>query len=247
MDKKRPILLQGAMEVEINYFKEVITDIEEVTIYGYEFLKGNFEGYPIIISKTKVGLIEASIATFIGITNFNPILVINQGTAGACTKNLHIGDIVIGDKCININSYITKPRKEKQGSIPLEGELLTFKDGKDELLELNADEELRNIAIKRSNSYNVGKVICGTIGSGDVWDNEIDRIKWFNEKYMILCEDMETISTYSICNKLNIPTVGIRVISDNEITNEKYDKNIAIEAQKYVIEIVKELVRSIDK
>lgn len=243
MEPKRPILLQGAMEVEINYFKEIITDLEKIEIYGYEFFKGNIEGYPIIISKTKVGLIEASIATFIGITNFNPTTVINQGTAGACNRTLHIGDIVIGDKCININSYITKPRKEKQGSVSLDWELLTFKDGKDELLELNADEELRNIAIKCSNSYNIGKVICGTIGSGDVWDNEIDRIKWFNEKYMVLCEDMETISTYSICNKLNIPMVGIRVISDNEITNEKYDKNIALEAQKYVIEMVKELIR----
>lgn len=52
---------------------------------------------------------------------------------------------------------------------------------------------------------------------------------------------METISTYSVCNKLNIPVIGIRIISDNEITGEKYDKNIAIEAQKYVLDILKNL------
>ncbi len=82
-------------------------------------------------------------------------------------------------------------------------------------------------------------MICGIIGSGDVWDNEIDRIKWFNEQYGVLCEDMETISTYTVCNKLNVPVIGIRVISDNEITGEKYEKNIAKESQKYVMEIMK--------
>lgn len=81
----------------------------------------------------------------------------------------------------------------------------------------------------------------GIIGSGDVWDNEIDRIKWFNERYDVLCEDMETISTYTVCKKLDVPVIGIRIISDNEITKEKYDKNIAIELQKYVLEIVNKL------
>lgn len=243
MKSKRPILIQGAIEVEIKYFKEIITNLEEIKIYGYEFVKGNFEGYPIIISKTQIGLIEASIATFIGITNFNPIMIINQGTAGACTKNLHIGDIVIGKKCININSYITKPRKEKQGSMSLDWELLNFKDGKDELLEVKADEKLCNIAIKCSNSYNFGKIVLGTIGSGDVWDKEVDRIKWLNEKYNVFCEEMETISVYTTCKKLDIPVIGIRIISNNEITDERYDKSITKEAQTYVIEIVKELIR----
>lgn len=245
MDNKRPILLQGAMEVEISNFKEVITDLEEITIYGYEFFKGNFEGYPIIVSKTKVGLIEASIATFIGITNFNPILVINQGTAGACNKTMHIGDIVIGDKCININSFITNAREEKQGSRSLDWELLTFKDGKDELIELNANEKLCNIAIKCSNSYNVGKIVTGTIGSGDVWDKEVDRIKWFNEKYNVLCEEMETISVYTVCKKLDISVIGIRVISDNEILKESFDSSVTLKLQKFIMEICKELIKEV--
>lgn len=194
---------------------------------------------PVIISKTNVGLIESAISTYIGITNFNPRAVINQGTAGACSKDVHNYDIIIGEKCININSYITKPRKENDGTSALDWELLTFKDGKDELRELEPNEDLFDLAIKNKELYNKGKVICGTIGSGDVWDNEIDRIKWFNEKYNVLCEDMETISTYTVCNKLNVPVIGIRIISDNEITGEKYDKNIAVEAQRYVLKILK--------
>ncbi len=242
---KKPILLQGAMEVEINYFKEIIEDLEEVTIYGYEFLKGNFEGYPIIISKTKVGLIETSIATFIGITNFNPIIVINQGTAGACNKTQDIGDIVIGNKCININSFITKHKEEKQGLEPLKWELLTFKERKDELIEYLSNQNLNNIVQKCKEKYTNGKIVSGTIGSGDVWDKEVDRIKWFNKKYNVLCEDMETISAYTVCDKLNIPVIGIRVISNNEITKESFDSSVTLELQKFILEICKKLIKEV--
>lgn len=245
MDNKRPILLQGAMEIEINYFKEIITDLEEIKIHRYEFFKGNFEGYPIIISKTKVGLIEASLSTFIGIISFNPIIVINQGTAGACSKNLHTGDIVIGKKCININSFITNAKKEKQGLEPLEWELVTFKEGKDELIEYSSNENLNNIVQKCKEKYTSGKIVSGTIGSGDVWDKEVDRIEWLNKKYNVFCEDMETISTYTVCKKFDIPVIGIRVISDNEILKESFDSSVTLELQKFILEICKELIKEV--
>lgn len=245
MKNKRPILLQGAMEVEINYFKEIIKDLEKIEIYGYEFFKGNFEGYPVIISKTKVGLVEASIATFIAITNFKPIAVINQGTAGACTKNLHIGDIVIGDKCININSFITKSKEEKQGVLPLEWDLLTFKEGKDELIKYASDKNLNNIVQKCKEKYTYGKIVSGTIGSGDVWDKEADRIIWFNEKYNVLCEEMETVSVYTVCDKLKTTVIGIRVISDNEILQESFDSSVTSKLQKFIMEICKELIKEV--
>lgn len=242
MSLKRPILLQGAMEVEVAYFKEVVENLEIVDLYGYEFYKGTYNGYPVVISKTKVGILEAGISTFVAITNFNPIVVINQGTAGANTESLNNFDIVIGSECININSYITKSREEKEGSAPLEWELLTFKDGRDELIKYKADEELLKIAVNCKDKYKMGKVVLGIVGSGDCWDNEIDRLKWFNEKYNVLCEDMETVSVYNICNKLNIPAIAIRIISDNGITKEEYNRNTGIESQKYSLELVKELI-----
>ncbi len=241
MEQNRPILIQGAMQIEIEYLINMIKNLEKIEIQGYEFYKGEIEDFPVVISKTNVGLIENAIATYIGITNFNVKGVINQGTAGACSADIHNYDIIVGEKCININSYITKKKEEGQGSIALDWELLTFKDGKDELVQLEANENLLNIAMMCSKEYKKGKVKSGIIGSGDVWDNEIDRIKWFNERYDVLCEDMETISTYTVCKKLDVPVIGIRIISDNEITKEKYDKNIAIELQKYVLEIVNKL------
>ncbi len=232
--EKRPIILQGAMDIEIEYFKKVIKNLKVLNLYGYETYEGEYEDYPIIISKTNVGLIESAVCTFCAITKYNPIAIISQGTAGACSKDIHKNDIVIGCECLNINSYITKGKSENEGILPLEWELLTFKEGKDELIKYKADEKLCKIAQSKE-EFAVGNVKQGIIGSGDVWNNEIDRIKWFNEKYGILCEDMETVATYSICKKMNIPVLGIRVISDNSILKEEYDRNVAIEARKIYI------------
>ncbi len=243
MEQRKPIIIQGAMDVEISYLKETISNVEETELYGYKFYKGLYNNYPIIISKTNIGLIQSAVATFIAVTNFKPLALINQGTAGANSINIHNHDIVIGNDCININSYITAHKELDKGSNSLEWELLTFKEGKDELVTWEADTKLCEIAISCSKQHKNGNVVVGRIGSGDVWDNEIDRIKWFNEKYNILCEDMETISSYTICNKYNIPVLGIRVISDNELTKEEYERTSAIEAQKYALEICKKLIK----
>lgn len=239
-----PILLQGAMELEIEYFKEIVSNLEEIEVQGYKFYKGTYQDYPIVISKTNIGILESGIATYIGITKFNPKFIINQGTAGGYSrKNLQY-DIVIGEHCININSYRTKIRKENQGSNPFEWELLSFREGEEkEQIELKANTTLLDIAFKCANKYKKGKILRGTIGSGDVWNEETDRIKWFYEMYGIQCEEMETYSVYSVCNKLHIPVIGIRVISNNEVLQQTFDKKTALELQKYVIEIVKELIK----
>ena len=82
----------------------------------------------------------------------------------------------------------------------------------------------------------INNVYIGTIGSGDVFNREIDRIDWISNKFDNLCEDMESIGVYSVCNKFNIPCIGIRIISNNEITGEELDENQAISLQELLAE-----------
>lgn len=242
MEKKRPIIIQGAMKSEIEYLKNSLEDCEMIELSGYKFYKGEYLGYPIIISKTEIGVIPAAIATFLGIEHFKPLAIINQGTAGGCGENIHKGDIVVGQKCININSYITPNKSRNEGSSSLEWQLVTFKEGvkKDTLIELEGSKILLDVAVSKFN-----KLKIGTIGSGDVWDKEIDRINWLNKNYNVLCEDMETISAYTVCKELNIDVIGLRVISNNEILNEEFDGESAEKSQKYSLEICEEIITRI--
>ena len=236
--EKKPILIQGAMEDEIAFIKEKINEIEEVILNGYVFYKGKIDEYPVILSKTQVGLINATAATVIGIINFSPCIIINQGVAGGITKNVHKGDLIIGQSCININSFQTPYKEERKGSNSLEWELKTFKEGIDELVVLKANKDLIKLAEEEAKKQGLSYTV-GTIGSGDVWNNEKDRLLWLSKKYDILCEDMETISTYQIGLKFNIPAIGIRILSNNLLLEEKYDKSVGKIVQEYIYNLVK--------
>ena len=239
--EQRPILIQGAMEDEIAFIKEKMNEIEEINLYGYIFYKGKIDEYPIILSKTQVGLINVTAATVIGITNFLPCIIINQGVAGGITKNVHKGDFVIGQSCININSFQTPYKEEGKGSNSLDWELKTFKEGIDELVVLKANAELVKLAEEEAKKQALSYVV-GTMGSGDVWNNEKDRLLWLSEKYDIICEDMETISTYQIGLKFNIPTIGIRILSNNLLLGEEYDKSVGKIGQEYIYNLVERTI-----
>lgn len=239
--KQGPILIQGAMEDEIAVIKEKINEIEKITLNGFVFYKGKIDEYPVILSKTQVGIINATAATIIGIINFSPCLIINQGVAGGITKNIHKGDLVIGQSCININSFQTPYKEEGKGSNSLEWKLKTFKEGIDELVVLKANAELVKLAEEEAKKQALSYVV-GTMGSGDVWNNEKDRLLWLSEKYDIICEDMETISTYQIGLKFNIPTIGIRILSNNLLLGEEYDKSVGKIGQEYIYNLVKRTI-----
>lgn len=241
MNKKAPILVQGAMDIEIEVLKNSIEDIEEIIVDGYKFYKGKLEGYPIIISKTEIGIMNCGIATLLGIKNFLPCIIINQGTLGGF-GNIHRGDIVIGQDCFNLNSYKTPYLKKGEGSNPFNWDLQTFREGIDEFEKIEADTNIIQFIKTHEKEIWKDRLIYGTIGSGDCWNQEIDYITYLNEKYGALGEDMETIGAYKIAHRYKIPIVGIRVVSDNEILQEEYDRTIAVKAQECAISLCKQWV-----
>lgn len=240
--EQKPILIQGAMEDEIAFIKEKINKIEEINLYGYTFYKGEMCGYPVVLSKTQVGLMNVTAASIIAIMQFSPCIIINQGVAGGITKEVHKGDIIIGKSCININSFQTPYKEEGEGSNSLEWELKTFKEGIDELVLLDTNKELLKLAEDLAKEQRVSYKI-GNIGSGDVWNSEKDRLIWLSKNYQILCEDMETIGVYQIGEKCKIPTIGIRILSDNILLEENYDKSVGKKGQQFVYKFVEELIK----
>ncbi len=243
MNEKKPILIQGAMEIEIETLKEKIENIKKEIVDGYEFYQGELERYPIVISKTEIGIMNCGVSTFIGIKRFSPCFIINQGTAGGFGTLVHRGDIVVGTDCFHLNSYQTSYRRKGEGSTPLEWKLQTFYDGIDCFEKIEADEALIDFIKKQEKKISNNPVIYGTIGSGDCWNREMDRIEHFNKEYEALCEDMETVGVYKIAKRYQIPMIGIRVIADNELLQEEYDRTLASRSQEFTISLCRQWIR----
>ncbi len=141
----------------------------------------------------------------------------------------------------------TPYKEEKEGSNSIEWDYISFTNGRTDQKDIKkADERLIDFIEKRKVKYNLGHIHTGVIGSGDIWNCEKDKIKYLNKTHNVLCEDMETIAVYSVATNYNIPVIGIRMISNNLILGEDYNKNLGIECQKFIYKIIEDLIEEIN-
>lgn len=241
--EKRPILIVGAMNPEINYLVEKIENCKQSQISVYEFYEGTINNYPVVLVKTGIGLVNASSAVTIAIQKYNPILILNEGTAGGITVNRHKKDIIIGTEVFNINSYKTPYKELGEGSDSRDWELMMFTDGGiDQKTVFKSDESLAQIAYSIKDVYKNGSVYTGVIGSGDVWNREKDKLKYLDEKHNVSCEDMESIAIYTVAQNYNIPVLAIKIMSDNELLKEEYEPKVGLYCQEFVYEVILEIL-----
>jgi len=233
--RMRPILVVVAMEVEIKVLLDKLDKLEKKEKYGFTLYEGKVNNRDIVILLTGVGVINASSGLMMAVMEYNPGCVINYGIAGAMSRDIHTKDIIIVSSVCNINSYRTGELNEGEGTNPWNWELLTFLSGEvDRYIEYDASSEL--LKLSEEVIYTNGNVMYGKIGSGDVWNNELDRMIYFNKKYGVLAEDMESIGIYNLGNKFSIPVISIKIISDNRLIGEEYNWEVGIYLQDYIYE-----------
>lgn len=241
----KAILIQSAMQAEIELLIRETRAVLDKSVAGYDFYKSFWNGCPVIISKTNLGMSNAAAATVIGINEYNPGVIINQGTAGAHSKKVHTGDIIIGKSAVNINSYekpILKDGVDYKNWIHK-----TFTEDPEEIApKYTCNDYLYNIFCNTKTPKKI-KVHTGIIGSGDVWNKEFEFINHLNNTLGTLCEDMETASVYNIANRFKIAVIGIRVASNNEILGEEFDVTTSQNAQKFVIDTLDTIVNGCQK
>lgn len=246
--EKRPILIVGAMTSEINYLVEKIENCKIIEKVVYKFYEGTIKDYPVVLVKTDIGLVNASAAVTLAIEKYNPILILNEGTAGGITEDRHKLDMIIGKEVFNINSYRTPYKELGEGTDSRDWELMMFTDGSfDQKTVFKSDEKLAKIAYSLKNEYAHGGVYEGIIGSGDVWNREKDKLKYLYEVHNVSCEDMESIAIYTVAKNYNIPAVAIKIMSDNELLGEDYEPKVGLYAQEFSYKVIKELIKNIDE
>jgi adenosylhomocysteine nucleosidase len=244
----RPIVVQGAMDVEIRKLAGTLDHAAEESVRGWTFWRGDVDGYPVVVSKTLKGMSNAAAATVLAAERYQPLAIINQGTAGGHQPDLHVFDIVLGTDAVNIGSFKTGYRARGGGSrfeewLPLdlmrsEGSAGTDPNART-MRHFHADDRLLAAAHGARDRYRRGRVVDGVIGSSETWNSELDRIEQFHDRFGTTAEEMETASAAQIAAQYGIPFLGIRVVSNN-ITNEgAYDPATGAACQEYVLEVLK--------
>jgi len=242
---KGPILLQGAMDMEVDTFVERLDNVKEESFNGYTFWTGTIEGQEVVVSRTEVGLVNATASTILGIQKYNPSVIINQGTSGGHHPDLHTFDIVVGTSTFNMGAYRSQLTPEGKGintenwdfipfptTVRVDGEKVVHESfyGDKDLIEAAMDTEYKN-----------GKLVEGVIGSADQWNRELDRINQLHTKFGTSVEEMETVAVAQMAEVYDIPFVGVRVLSNTDVHGEEFDPKSAVYCQEFVMDMLKNI------
>ncbi|MEQ1727897.1 MAG: 5'-methylthioadenosine/S-adenosylhomocysteine nucleosidase, partial [Vicinamibacterales bacterium] len=223
-DRLRPIVVQGAMEVEVRDLVAMLDAPVEEQVQGWTFWRGTIDGYPVVVSKTFKGMANAAAATALAAERYHPAAIINQGTAGGHDPALHVSDIVIGTNAINIGAFKTGTRTKGAGSDfsewkPMDLIRTDGSAGQDPnawvMRRFPADAALLAAARDASGSYATGRVVEGVIASSDVWNSELDRIARLHDEFDSSVEEMETAAAAQVASVAQVPFLGVRVLSNN--------------------------------
>lgn len=249
----RPILIEGAMNVETEIFVRALKNPVAYRELNYLFVAGTYKDYPVVVVRTEQGLANAAASTALAIKKFNPVAVINQGTAGGHDPALKIGDIVIAHKTFDMFAIKTArseagagaelTNQEMRGTYAYDEGSGTFQPHNEFL----ADTTLFNIAFAVANSHEEFNAVSGTIGSSDAWLINMDYINFLHERYGSSCEEMETHSAAQVCHNAGVPFIGIRILSDNVTVNDDYVPETATTCQKFVLLVAEAYIRDVLK
>lgn len=192
----------GAMDEEIQLLKEGMDGIQETKKAGITYYSGIFQGKEIVLCKSGVGKVNASVCTQILVYQFRVTKIIFTGVAGALNPSLDIGDIVISDTC-QYHDMDASALGFKKGEIPFSA-VSTFK----------ADPELVGLAIEVGQEVIEGKAIVGKILSGDQFIADRDDVKALHQDFQGDCTEMEGAAVAHVCHMNDVPFVIIRSMSD---------------------------------
>ena len=251
--RQRPIVIQGAMNAETEILVRALKNPVAYRDLNYLFVAGTYKGYPVVVARTEQGMANAAVSTALALKKFRPVAVINQGTAGSYLPDLKIGSIVIGSKAIPLFAIKTAYTKQGEGTDLTNQEIRgtytydvatgNFQPYK----EYPFDSTLFNIAFAVANKHENFNAMSGTIATSDAWLNTVDYANFLHEKYGALCEEMETVAAAQICENVDVPFIGIRIISDNVTTGVEYNPLVANDCQEFVLLVVEEYIRAILK
>lgn len=248
-NKKGPIVIQGALKIEILYLIDQLTDAKTVSYGPYEFYEGKLDGQQIVISKTMPGAANAAVATYIAIDKYNPSVIINQGLIGGYTNGLNVYDIVVANNVVNVGAVKTPLRGVGQGSNSLEWEALQLTEnglstGKGDAALFESDKIWVDTAMKTAGEYKRGNVVKGTLACSDMWNNEHDRIQNFRKKYNAVAEEMEGAAAAEVCKNFKVPFLSVGLVASNVMNNSTYQRGSGVACQAFVLNVVQNYIKN---
>ncbi|TXJ47029.1 5'-methylthioadenosine/adenosylhomocysteine nucleosidase [Brachyspira pilosicoli] len=219
MSEIKRIAIIGAMDCEIDNFKNMIENIEEIEIANISYYIGSLCGKNIVLLKSGIGKVNAAIATTIAIEKFNVEKIIFTGVAGSANPDYDISDIVISKNLIE-HDFDTSALDGDELTVLVKGYNDNYYPADNSLIEIAKTSAQKVITDN--------KVYIDTIATGDQFVGDNNKVKQIHNKFKAGAIEMEGASVAHAALMYNIPFVVIRSLSD------KADSDAVVDFPKFV-------------
>ncbi len=222
-----------AMEEEIQFLIHNSPNIEMTIIGGLEFYEKHHAGQRLILVRSGIGKVNASMAATLLITHFTPDYIINTGAAGGLLPTMEIGDIVVSTTTFH-HDFDLQPIGFARGEIP--GIPIHF----------HSDSKLSEIieSVLAEDQLNSHR---GVVGSGEFFVHCQNYVKELKESFpTVVAVEMEAAAIAQVCYAFKVPFVVIRAISDvadheSHISFQEFVKLAGVNSAKVLLQVVEKL------
>lgn len=192
----------GAMDQEVKILKEKMEAPMSWERAGVLFVSGTLGKHDVIVVRSGIGKVAASVTTSLLIQQYGVNMVINTGSAGGIGEGLQVGDVVFSEKLAYFDVDVTGFGYE-YGQLPA-GMPLYFEASKYIINEMKKAAEKTGQQVRR-----------GLIVTGDSFVNSPEKIAEIKSHFpeALACE-MEGAAIAQTARQFNIPFLVVRAISD---------------------------------
>lgn len=224
----------GAMQVEVNALKAVMTDQTSRVISGMEYVQGKLDGHDVVAVVCGEGKVASAVCAQTLILEYKIDCVINTGVAGTLCSELGISDVAIAVDVCQHDMDVTALGLAL-GQIPSLG-----------VVKMPCDEKMV-AALERAVQAQGRNYRLGTIASGDLFIHSEERRQFIVSNFGAIAGEMEGGAIGQVCYLNKVPFVVLRTMSDDASGNApaSFD-TFAAEAAELACAIVRKFVAELE-
>lgn len=191
----------GAMDLEIEALAKQLDEPLCETVSGVKFIRGKLFGKEAVLAVCGIGKVFAALCAETMILRYAPSVIINVGVAGALSKELAVGDMVVGTSAV-CHDMDTTPIGDPLGYISGIG-----------LVNIPLDETLSARLFDICTSEGV-HAVRGVIASGDKFIEKRSDKDFISKTFAASACEMEGQAIAQVCYVNETPCAILRSISD---------------------------------
>ena len=191
----------GAMTVEVEGLKKLMTETCEKAFAGTVYTKGLLCGKEAVVAVCGEGKVNAAMCAQAMIMEYSPDIIINTGVGGGLADGLKIGDVVAASAVVQHDMDMS-PLGFDAGYIC----------GVD-CIEMLCDVKTTDLLVECIKQCDIP---CrrGIVATGDQFINSTEKKQWLTEQFGASVCEMEGGAIGQVCTRNNVPFGVLRAISD---------------------------------